>query len=113
MFLSCYDRLGACYLFFEYLVSGAAVAKGFTQYFASLTRIPLSSLRYKHAPFEIDWMSALFSLAVAASTLRGAAKSSTINIVMTAVQIAVMVFIIIAGVWRQMCWTHEHRHTFK
>ncbi|KAL5731659.1 catalase A [Ranunculus cassubicifolius] len=89
-------------ILFEYVVSGASVARSWTSYFATLLnhspdnfRINVSSLpeNYSH----LDPIAVLVSLVIGAAASFSTKASSKFNYVCTILHVGIVIFIIIAG----------------
>ncbi|KAJ9530885.1 hypothetical protein QJQ45_028830, partial [Haematococcus lacustris] len=90
-------RVAACDLILEYTLSAAAVAKGFTAYFAQLIGVNLSRLRLQASIFTLDF-PALLAVVVASLVLaRSTRESSLLNSVVVALHLLLVIFVFAAG----------------
>ncbi|XP_043648182.1 cationic amino acid transporter 2 isoform X1 [Drosophila teissieri] len=94
-------------LILEYAIGSASVVKGLSTYLDQLCGNPMSSFLGTHMPLNIDGMGAypdlfafvvtiLFSLAIAV----GAKESTRVNNVFTMLNLGVVMFVIIAGLFK-------------
>ncbi|KAH8296606.1 hypothetical protein KR054_008526, partial [Drosophila jambulina] len=94
-------------LILEYAIGSASVVKGLSTYLDQLCGNPMSSFLGTHMPINIDGMGAypdlfafvvtiLFSLAIAV----GAKESTRVNNVFTMLNLGVVLFVIIAGLFK-------------
>ncbi|EDV51914.2 cationic amino acid transporter 2 isoform X1 [Drosophila erecta] len=94
-------------LILEYAIGSASVVKGLSTYLDQLCGNPMSSFLGTHMPLNIEGMSAypdlfafvvtiLFSLAIAV----GAKESTRVNNVFTMLNLGVVLFVIIAGLFK-------------
>ncbi|KAJ9530705.1 hypothetical protein QJQ45_014868 [Haematococcus lacustris] len=89
--------VAACDLILEYTLSAAAVAKGFTAYFAQLIGVNLSRLRLQASIFTLDF-PALLAVVVASLVLaRSTRESSLLNSVVVALHLLLVIFVFAAG----------------
>jgi APA family basic amino acid/polyamine antiporter len=87
----------AAMLLMEYVLSGAAVARSFTSYLAALCNQSETSFRVHTPDYELDFIAVAMILLLSALLCWGTKESSSFNVAVTAVHIAIMLFIIIAG----------------
>ncbi|KAL4458687.1 hypothetical protein ABPG75_013552 [Micractinium tetrahymenae] len=81
----------------ETTLSSAAVARGFASYLATLLGLQPSALRFSAGPLELDPAAALLILLLTAILAKGTRESSIFNMVVTALNIASILFILGAG----------------
>ncbi|KAL4420141.1 hypothetical protein ABPG77_010357 [Micractinium sp. CCAP 211/92] len=81
----------------ETTLSSAAVARGFASYLATLLGLQPSSLRISAGPLELDPAAAALILLLTAILAKGTRESSIFNMVVTALNIASILFILCAG----------------
>lgn len=94
--------LAAGNILFEYIVSGASVARSWTSYFATLCNHKPEDFRI-HVPFlahgfnELDPIAVILSIVIGVGACLSIKGSSKFNSFVTIVQSFVMIFILIAG----------------
>lgn len=84
-------------LLFGYSVSAAAVARSATQYWAQLLNSDLPGARVHVGGWTIDFVAAGTVIILSLLVVYGAREGSLFNIVVTAVHVAILLFIIAAG----------------
>ncbi|EOA32014.1 hypothetical protein CARUB_v10015257mg [Capsella rubella] len=92
-------------LIMDYVMSNAAVSRGFTAYLGSAFGISTSEWRFAVAGLpngfnEIDPIAVIVVLAVTFIICYGTRESSKVNMVLTALHIAFIVFVIVMGFWK-------------
>ncbi|KAJ9511687.1 hypothetical protein QJQ45_017993, partial [Haematococcus lacustris] len=84
-------------LLFEYILSNAAVARGFSPYLARLFNRPSKYFYRNYKSHIMDGWACGLVLVCTAIQCWGIRESASVNNVITSIQITVLVFIIIAG----------------
>ncbi|XP_056844810.1 cationic amino acid transporter 7, chloroplastic-like [Raphanus sativus] len=92
-------------LIMDYVMSNAAVSRGFTAYLGSAFGLSTSEWRFVVSGLpngfnEIDPVAVLVVLAVTFITCYSTRESSKVNMVLTALHIAFIVFVIAMGFWK-------------
>ncbi|CAL9220305.1 unnamed protein product [Arabidopsis halleri] len=92
-------------LIMDYVMSNAAVSRGFTAYLGSAFGISTSEWRFivSGLPYgfnEIDPIAVIVVLAVTFIICYSTRESSKVNMVLTALHIAFLVFVIVMGFWK-------------
>ncbi|ESQ48984.1 hypothetical protein EUTSA_v10020371mg [Eutrema salsugineum] len=92
-------------LIMDYVMSNAAVSRGFTAYFGSAFGLSTSEWRFVVSGLpdgfnEIDPIAVLVVLAVTFIICYSTRESSKVNLVLTALHIAFIVFVIVMGFWK-------------
>ncbi|MEW5312473.1 MAG: hypothetical protein WDW38_004106 [Sanguina aurantia] len=89
--------VAACDLILEYTLSAAAVAKGFTAYFAALFAIPIHRLRFQAGIFTLDPIALTAVVVLSLLLARGTRESKSFNNCVVAMHMALIVFVIAVG----------------
>eukprot|EP00850_Spirogloea_muscicola_P007821 SM000040S14833 [mRNA] locus=s40:675307:678377:- [translate_table: standard] len=89
--------LGASNILMEYLLSSAVVARGFTSYFASLCGQHSDAFRIHTSLAELDPIAVALVAVLSVMLCYGTKDSSWFNMVVTALNLLVVFFIIVAG----------------
>ncbi|VVA97136.1 unnamed protein product [Arabis nemorensis] len=92
-------------LIMDYVMSNAAVSRGFTAYLGSAFGISTSEWRFVVSSLpngfnEIDLIAVFVVLAVTLIICYSTRESSKLNMVLTALHIAFIVFVIVMGFWK-------------
>ncbi|XP_019059581.1 PREDICTED: cationic amino acid transporter 6, chloroplastic [Tarenaya hassleriana] len=92
-------------LIMDYVMSNAAVSRGFTAYLGTAIGVSSSKWRFVVSGLpngfnEIDLVAVAVVLAVTFIICYGTRESSKVNMVLTALHIAFIVFVIVMGFWR-------------
>lgn len=84
-------------LLLEYLLSSAAVARGFTSYFATLCGLSSDAFTVNIGSWHLDFVAVLIIAVLVVLLCVGTRKSSFFNVAVTALNLVVISFVIIAG----------------
>ena len=95
--LQCVVRLVACNLVMEYTLSSAAVARGFSSYLATLIGLKPTFFVVEAGRLNLDFLAAALVAALSCVLAVGTKHSSRFNIVVTAINLIIIVFVICAG----------------
>lgn len=87
-------RIVAIELIAEYTLSSSAVAKGFSGYFASLIGLESDALIWQHGFIVVDPVAFVLVIALSLILIAGIQESSTFNIVVTGINLAVVFLIL-------------------
>ena len=90
-------RVVACNLVMEYTLSSAAVARGFSSYLATLIGLRPTFFVVHAGRLNLDFLAAALVAALSGVLAIGTKHSSRFNIIITAVNLIVIVFVICAG----------------
>lgn len=92
-------------LIMEYVMSNAAVARGFTSYLSAVIGIPTAKWRFTAAALpkgfnEIDLLAVAVVLTVTVIICYSTKESSILNMILTTLHILFIIFVILMGFWK-------------